>query len=205
MMKLYGHPESGHAFKVRFFMRAAGIEHEYESVDIFVPLADRPEDFRRHARFGEVPTLVDGGRSFVQSDAILVHLATKIGGWGAEDPELMQRCLEWLFWEANKIGMCLPQLRAHERFAALKLDDGAWHWLRARYEHDVGVLDREFADDRPYILGDKPSIADFALCGYLVLVDEAKLGVPDHVDAWLGRMRALPGWLHPYVMMSRPQ
>ena len=53
-MKLYGHPDSGHAFKVRFFMRAAGIEHEYESVDIFAPLADRPEDFRRHARFGEM-------------------------------------------------------------------------------------------------------------------------------------------------------
>lgn len=203
-MKLYGHPDSGHAFKVRFFMRAADIEHVYESVDIFAPLAHRSEGFRRHARFGEVPTLVDRGLAYVQSDAILVHLATKIGGWGGEDPELMQRCLEWLFWEANKIGMCLPQLRGHERFADMRLDVGAYQWLRARYEHDIGILEREFADGRLYILGTKPTIADFALCGYLVLVDEAKLSVPKCVGAWLERMRELPGWQHPYDMMSRP-
>lgn len=203
-MKLYGHPDSGHAFKVRFFMRAARIEHDYESIDIFAPLATRPEAFRRHARYGEVPTLVDNGTAYVQSDAILVHLATRNGGWGAEDPDLMQRCLEWLFWEANKIGLCLPQLRGHERFDDMRLEQGAYQWLKARYEHDIDVLEREFADDRPFILGDKPTIADFALCGYLVMIDEAKLGVPNYVGAWLERMQELPGWQHPYEMMSHP-
>ena len=201
-MKLYGHPDSGHAFKVRFFMRASGIEHDYERVDIFAPLESRSEDFRRHARFGEVPTLVDDGRAYVQSDAILVHLATKLGAWGVEDPGLKSQCLEWLFWEANKIGMCLPQLRGHERFDSMQLSSGAYQWLRARYDHDIAVLERAFADKRHYILGEQASIADFALCGYLVLVDEAKLAVPKYVAAWLERMRRLPGWQHPYDMMS---
>jgi len=201
-MKLFGHPESGHAFKVRFFLRAAEIEHSYELVDIFAPLETRTESFRRHARFGEVPTLVDEGRAYVQSNSILVYLATKVGGWGAENVTSMQRCTEWLFWEANKIGMCLPQLRADKRLAGMQLEPDARRWLEARYQNDIGIMDHELADGRTYFLGDEPTIVDFALCGYLALVDEAQLRVPPHVDSWLERLRAMPAWEHPYDMLS---
>jgi glutathione S-transferase len=201
MMKLFGHPDSGHAFKVRFFVEAAGLDYDYEEVDIWAPRESRQQEFRDHAPFHEVPLLIDDGKAYAQSDAILVHLAQKTGAWGAQDGDLFQQCLEWLFWEANKIGMCLPQLRADARFPQAALSDGARQWLLARYTHDVNLLDERFADGRTFITGDAPTIADFSLCGYLFFADEAKLAVPTQVDAWLKRLSALPGWQHPNTLM----
>ena len=146
--------------------------------------------------------LRDGALTLVQSNAILVHLATRIGGWGAEDEQVMHRCLEWLFWEANKIGMCLPQLRAAQRFAAAHPGQGALDWLLARYRHDVALLDAELADGRAFMIGDAPTIADFSLSGYLFFADEARVEVPSHVQIWLNRLAALPGWQHPYDLMA---
>ncbi len=201
-MKLFAHPESGHAFKVRFFLKAAKIDHDYEVVDIFQPCDARPAEFRKHARYHEVPVLVDDGQAYVQSNAILMHLAKKTGEWGAESPAQFTLCLEWLFWEANKIGMCLPQLRASEKFSATKLDDGTRQWLLGRYTHDVCVLDREFSDGRPFITGQTLTIADFSLCGYLYFADQARVTVPDNVAAWLERLSQVPGWAHPYELMA---
>lgn len=196
-LELFGHPDSGHAFKVRFFMDAAGLDYDYTEVDIWSPRESRPARFRQFAAFGEVPLLIDDGRAYTQSNAILVYLAQRLGGWGAEDRERFQRCLQWLMWEANKIGLCLPQLVGDARFPESKLNDGARNWLLARYRHDVGVLEDRFADGRAFITGDSPSIADFSLCGYLYLADEAGLEVPTQVAAWLQRLSALPGWRHP--------
>ena len=201
-MKQFGHPDSGHAFKVRFLLSAAGIAHDYELVDIFAPCESRSEEFREHARYGEVPLLLHEGRSYVQSNAILIHLATLTGQWGAQNEDSFQRCLEWLNWEANKIGMCLPQLRAARRVADHGINDGALQWLQNRYQHDVGILNIELTDGRPYILGAQPTIADFSLCGYLFFANEAQVEVPTNVQAWLERLSALPGWQHPYDLMS---
>ncbi len=201
-MKLFGHPDSGHAYKVRLMLAVAGVAHEYEHVDIFSPRESRSEQFRRHARFGEVPLLLDEGRAYTQSNAILLHLAAKLGDFGAQNAELLQRCHEWLFWEANKIGMCLPQLRADRKFTDSRLADDARSWLLARYTHDVSLLDAHLRASDGFMLGDAPSIADFSLCGYLFHADEAEVTVPGQVSAWLQRIAALPGWQPPYELLA---
>jgi len=202
-MKLFGHPDSGHAFKVRFFLGHARIEHEYERVDIFAPRESRQPEFRDNAPFGEVPLLLYGGRALAQSNAILLYLAERGGGSGTDDSATLARCREWLFWEANKIGMCLPQLRAYRRFDDHGIEGDAHAWLERRYTHDIGVLDNAFDDGRAWILGGEgPSVADFSLCGYLVHAEEAQVEVPARIDAWLERLRALPAWRHPYEMLD---
>lgn len=60
------------------------------------------------------------------------------------------------------------------------------------------------ADGRRFIVGDKPTIADFSLCGYLYFADEAKLLVPANVAAWLDELKSLPGWRHPYDLLGKP-
>ena len=201
-MKLFGHPESGHAFKVKFFMEAAEIAHEYVEIDIFAPRETRLPEFKEHARFHEVPLLLDQGKALAQSNVILMHLAGITGKWGAEDSDRYKRCQEWLLWEANKIGMCLPQLRGAKRFPADAPNQGAIEWLSERYDHDIGVLDKEFQDGRGFITGDTVTIADFSLCGYLFFADEAGVDVPVNVQNWLGRLAALPGWKHPYTLLK---
>lgn len=200
-MKLFGHPDSGHAYKVRLFMVAAGMPHEYEVIDIFAARESRSAQFQAHARFGEVPLLLDGSHALTQSNAILLYLADRLGQWGAENADTLQRCQEWLFWEANKIGLCLPQLRAHQLFDTMRLNDDVYEWLSNRYQHDVGLLNNELADGRRFIIGDEPTVADFSLCGYLVFAEQAKVNVPAHVQDWLIRIAGLPGWQPPATLL----
>lgn len=201
-MKLFGHPDSGHAYKVRLFLVTNGIEHDYETVDILAPRTERSEEFQRFARFGEVPTLVDEGEAYTQSNAILIHLAQRFGQWGAESTVRFQRTLEWLFWEANKIGMCLPQLRADRLFEDSRLAPDARRWLMARYEHDIGVLNTQLTKTGAFLVDGELSIADFSVCGYLFYAEQAEVEVPDQVAKWLQRLQDLPSWAPPSRLLT---
>lgn len=202
IMKLYGHPDSGHVFKVKFCLEQGRIDHTYEVVDIWADCNSRQPDFVARSRFCEVPLLVDDGRNLIQSDAILVYLARKYRLFGGGSESMLQQCLEWLVWEANRIGMCLPQLRSDRQFPQYSLEPGARSWLLARYRQDVAVLDQQLADSREFFLGDEPSIVDFSLCGYLMYADEADVEVPDNVGSWLQRLRGLDAWQPPKVMLG---
>ncbi|MEZ5648728.1 MAG: glutathione S-transferase family protein [Alphaproteobacteria bacterium] len=201
-LTLYGHPDSGHVYKVALLLTVARLPYTYHVVDIFGPHAARHEEFRRHARYQQVPVLLIDGNSYVQSDAILCVLAEILGDFGGETPERMVLAREWLFWEANRLGMCLPQLRYARSFTMEGYNAGALEWLQQRYDVDIARLDQEFRDGRAFILGEKPSIADFSLCGYLFHADQAKVTVPPGVTAWLSRMQALPGWRAPYDLLA---
>ncbi len=202
MLKLFGHPDSGHAYKVRFFLVAMNIEHDYEPVDIWQPRSSRSAEFQRYARYGEVPTLIDDDQSYVQSNAILLHLARRYTDFSQRPEREQTQAQEWLFWEANKLGLCLPQLRSVAKFDDGSINAGAEQWLRARYEHDINLLGDTLADGRRYVLGDTVSIADFSLAGYLFFADEASVDVPLSVAQWLNNLKALPGWQHPYELMA---
>ena len=199
-MKLYGHPESGHAYKVRLYLSLHGITHDYEVIDIIEQaLGDRPAAFQAASRFGEVPCLVDGEETLVQSNAILLHLQDEYG------PPITatQRAqvIEWLFWEANKIGMCLPQLRSARYVKDTSFNEGALAWLQSRYDSDVARVAKELADGRAFIVGDTVTVADCSLCGYLYFADQAEVTVPDVVAGWLERLASLSGWQAPYDLM----
>ena len=55
------------------------------------------------------------------------------------------------------------------------------------------------------MVGDRPTIADISLCGYLFSPEEEsgyKVAVSfPAIDAWLQRIRDLPGWAHPYDIL----
>ena len=56
-----------------------------------------------------------------------------------------------------------------------------------------------------FLLGDAPTIADVSLAGYLYYpVEEFGFDIgKDHpaIAAWRERIKALPGWVHPYELM----
>lgn len=201
-MKLYGHPDSGHAFKVKFCLNAAGLVHDYEIVDIFSDRDKRDPEFMQRSKFCEVPLLVDQGRSLIQSNAILIYIASEYKIFGGQSRLELHACMEWLFWEANKIGLCLPQLRADKKFKGFELSADAKAWLTNRYYHDVGILERELSDGRAFILGDYVTIADFSLSGYLLYDNEAGVSVPQNVHLWLNRLKNLDGWSTPCDMLG---
>ena len=198
--RLYGSLNSGHSYKVRLALLLLGIEHEYRAIDIRPPREQRDSEWQRASRFGEVPVLMVDDRPIVQSNAILLHLAREHRGLGWDvDPD---RLTEWLFWEANRIGLALPIYRFHSLFVA-PLTPDAMAWLKARMMADLAVLEETVAVG-PFLMGEKVSAADLACSAYLLYEDVAELDLTafPKLHAWLARIRHLPGWLPPLEVMG---
>ncbi|MEJ6791127.1 glutathione S-transferase family protein [Brevundimonas sp. BR2-1] len=197
---LYGHPDSGHSYKVKLALTVLDLAHEYREVEVFAPRDARRADWREVSRFGEIPVLIDDGKAIVQSDAILLHLARTRNALGWEvDPD---RLTEWMFWEANRIGISLPNLRLCKHFEQGG-DAGLIAWLEGRLQADLDRLETVLAG-QPFLMGEAVSAADLACCGYLFFADQVDLDLVrwSAVSAWLDRIRGLPGWGHPYDLMG---
>jgi glutathione S-transferase len=197
---LYGSRESGHAYKVKLALTLLDISHEYREVDLRVPLSQRRADFRRVSPYGEVPVLVDAGVVFAQSNAILIQLARRTGKLGGRH---IDRVTQWLFWEANRIGLSVPNLRH-----ALVFDGNAppevVAWLRYRAEADLSRLDSQLIDSA-FILGAECTVVDVACCAYLFWPEQAELDLTrwPNVLRWLDRIRSLRGWAAPYDLLGK--
>jgi glutathione S-transferase len=204
MVILYGHPESGHTYKVALTLELAGIPFEYRWVDVFRPRDQRGAEFQAASRYGEIPVLVDEGLPMVQSNAILLHLASKHRTLGGENPASLAQAREWLFWEANRIGLSLPNLRHYLRFADEPAQAGVLDWLRGRMQLDLQRLEQEFTA-KLWLPGSGPSIVDIACFAY-ICYDDIKLDLTDfpRLRDWMQRMRELPRWRHPYDLLAKP-
>lgn len=130
---LYGHPDSGHACKVALALSLAGLSHRTQWIDMWAPAATRPADFLAVSPFAEVPVLLIDGRPLVQSGAILLEIAHRFQCLGGDTPEGLQRARELMMWEANRIGMCLPQLKEARRVNGEGYPAGAIIWLTNRW------------------------------------------------------------------------
>lgn len=196
---LYGSRESGHAYKVKLALNVLGIAHEYRAVDLRIPRSQRRQDFREVSPFGEVPVFVDDGIPFAQSNAILVHLARKSRRLGGQSD--LAPVVQWLFWEANRIGLSVPNLR-HALVFERETPEAVVAWLRERAVSDLGRLDAEVTG-KNFLLGAECTVADIACCAYLFWPDQAKLDLSEwpNVMKWLQRIRELPGWAAPYDLL----
>ena len=199
---LYCHRESGHSYKVALALTLIGVDFEQRPVDLNLPRAERPEDFRRASMFGEVPALVDeDGLAVCQSNAILDHVARRHHALDGATPAAKTRVREWLAWEANRIAMSLPHLRFSRRFTpAGEALEAYW---TGRMNADLDRLDRAL-DESAFLAGDAPTIADMSCCGYLFWADQAEVDLArwPSVTAWLERIRSLPRFKAPYDLLD---
>ena len=190
---LFGHPDSGHACKVAFALALANLPHERRYIDIWADPATRPANFLARSTFAEVPMLTIGHETFLQSANILHVIAERTGKWGGESPARLAAVREILFWEANRIGMCLPQLIENRRVQGQGFPPGAIDWLQMRHRADLARFDR-LLGDKPFLLGETTTVADCAVFGYCQWHDKAGVTPSAALSRWLDRMRALPAY-----------
>lgn len=193
---LYGHPDSGHACKVALALALADIPHRTERIDIWADPATRPAAFLAQSPFAEVPLLVIDGVPFVQSGAILLELAARFRTLGGESDAGIRRGRELLMWEANRIGMCLPQLKEAARVNGAGFPPGAVDWLRGRYAADAARF-AVLLGEGPFFHRSAPGIGDCAIWGYTQWLDAAGVAPTPVMADWLDRMRALPAMQSP--------
>jgi glutathione S-transferase len=192
-MKLYYHPLSGHAHRAHLFLSLIGIQHELVPVDLAAGAHKRPE-FLKLNRFGQVPVLEDDGAIVSDSNAILVYLAKKYrrSDWLPETPEGAASVQRWLSVAAGQIAFGPAAARLVTVFGA-----------RFNAEEVIGrahavlkVIEDELAN-RPWIAAPQPTIADVALYSYIARAPEGNVDLSPYrnVEAWLGRLEALPGFV----------
>jgi glutathione S-transferase len=198
--KLYCFAQSGNAYKAALMLNLCGAEWEARFVDFFNGETRTPE-FRKINEMGEVPVLERQGMRLSQSGVILDYLAGRFGKFGWADEDERREILRWLLWDNHKLTSYIGTLRFLIRFMKTG-ETPVTEFLRGRVQGALGVLNRHL-EGRAFVVADRPTIADISMCGYLYFADEFGVDWADYpnIGAWLGRIEALPGWVHPYELM----
>lgn len=193
---LYDLEPSGNCYKVRLLAALLGAPLRIVPVD-FMNGAHRRPDFLALNPFGELPVLEEDGLALRDSQAILVHLARRHGGegWLPTDAAGEALVAQWLSTAANEVARGPNDARLHDKFGYPLDVDRA----RAAAHRLLGIMDAHLADRAWLELG-RPTIADIACYPYLAVAHEGgvEVGGYGNVVAWMGNVRALPG----YVGMS---
>jgi glutathione S-transferase len=197
---LYCFAQSGNAYKAALMLATTGAGWTPRFVDYFNGETRTPA-YRAINVMGEVPVLEHGARRIAQSGVILDYLAEKTGKFGPSGADERRDILRWLLYDNHKLTSYTATYRFLRTFVrepnAVVMEE-----FRKRAEAAWSVLN-EHLEGRAFVVADRPTIADLSLCGYLFFEDEIGVDWNDypHVRDWLGQIRELPGWGHPYELM----
>jgi glutathione S-transferase len=202
--QLYCFAQSGNAYRNALMLRLIGADWEPVFVDFFKGETRTPEYRANVNEMGEAPVLVHGGKKLTQSGVILNYLAERSGKFRPEGEDEKLEALRWIIFDNQKVNGFLGPYRFLRNFAKPAGDPAVMAFLKGRIDGSLAIVDKRLAD-RPYILGSRPTIADLSLVAYLYYpADEFGFDIAaehKNIAAWLERIKALPGWKHPYDLM----
>jgi glutathione S-transferase len=193
---------SGNSYKLALYLNCAGLEWEPVGVD-FAGGQTRDANWRAGTNvMGEVPVLEVDGRFTSQSGAILVWLAETTGKF-APGADQRFEALRWIMFDNHKFTNNHAMHRFQKSFMP-EPDPAVLAFLRARTQASFAIADKHLSA-RAFVLGDRPTIADFSMAGYVYYPpEETGFDITTEfpaLHAWRQRLAALPGWKPPYEMM----
>jgi glutathione S-transferase len=192
--------QSGNAYKAALALELAGADWTPRFVDYFNG-ETRTAAYRAINVMGEVPVLEHRGACLTQSGVILDYLAETLGRFGPADAGERRELLRWLLFDNHKLTSYTATYRFMRTFVK-DPDPAVLAEFRRRAEAAWGILGAHL-DGRKYVVGDRLTIADLSLAGYLFYTDEIGVdwNVYPSIRDWLARMRSEPRWRHPYDLM----
>lgn len=203
--KLYCIAQSGNAYRAALMLNLIGAKWEPVWVDFFVKREQFTPEYRDSVNeMGEVPVLVHGDKKLTQSGVILTYLSEHTGKFNPQTEDERLEVLRWIIFDNQKVNGFLGPFRFLNFIANPRGNQAVLDFLKGRIDNALGILDKRLAKSG-YVVGDHPTIADISLVAYMYYPpDEFGFDIArtyPNIATWLDRIKALPGWKHPYDLM----
>jgi len=200
---LFGSFTSSSSYKPMLFLSLSGLPFSFRTVNLKNGVQRSP-GYLAVNRYGQVPALRHRGLTVVQSNVLLDYLARATGRFdGGATEQQRWTAREWLSWESDAITN-VAKVRHYSRFRAV--DPAVMDYFLPLAEAALDTIERTLADGRDWLVaGDAPSIADIGCWGRMVFMAEGGIEIArwPHLQAWAGRLAALPGFALPYDLIPK--
>jgi glutathione S-transferase len=180
------------------YLALAQLPFSFRTVNLKTGVQKTPE-YLAVNRWGVVPSLRHRGLTILQSNVILDYLARETGHFEGRTEQQRWKAREWLSWEADHITY-VAKVRHSARFRASHPETIAE--FRPRAEAALSFVDKT-VKDQPFLVGEYCTIADIGCWGRMVFMSEGGFKIADwpHLEAWAGRLKAMPGFALPYDLI----
>jgi glutathione S-transferase len=203
---LYGSPHSLPTYKVALMLRLSGAPFSFRYVSFQKGMHRTPE-FSALSRWGQVPVLLDDGRIYLQSAAIVEHLAETLGRFQGPDPAARQKVREWMYWDVDAlfppVFNCYGVQLGQRGLLPIDVEPAIAAYHRRRAETALSVLDGHLAD-RDFLCATEPTIADLLCYGDVAFAEVCAFDVNrwSNVALWAQRVTALKGFQAPFALLA---
>jgi glutathione S-transferase len=203
---LYGSPHSLPTYKVALMLRLSGAPFSFHYVSFQKGMHRTPE-FSELSRWGQVPILLDNGRIYLQSAAIVEHLAETLGRFQGPDPAARQKVREWMYWDVDAlfppVFNCYGVQLGQRGLLPIDVEPAIAAYHRRRAETALSVLDSHLVH-RNYLCASEPTIADLFCYGDIAFAEICAFDLNrwTNVAAWAERIMALRGFEAPFALLK---
>jgi glutathione S-transferase len=151
---------------------------------------------------GKVPVLQDGDRTLWEANAIMCHLSDVAGAdfWPHDERQI--DVIRWLSWDANHFTRHGAALWFENEIKPLfkqQPDATAVAFAEDSLRLHARILDEHLAERR-FVVGNRVSVADFALAAALPYAASSRLPLDQfrHISVWHDRLNELEAWREPF-------
>jgi glutathione S-transferase len=203
---LYGSPHSLPTYKVALMLRLSNEPFSFRYVSFQKGVHKTPE-FLALSRWRQVPVLIDGERTYLQSAAIVEHLAGTLGRFQGADAATRQVVQEWLYWDVDAlfppIFGCYGVELGRRKLLPISVAPMIADHYRGRAEAALSVLDSHLADGS-YLCAAEPTIADLVCYCDVAFAEICAFDLKrwTNVAGWIERVTALPGFKAPFDLLA---
>lgn len=194
MYKLYGDTQSGNCYKIKLLMSHLGIDSEWEHINILGG-GTHTDEFLAMNPNGKIPVLeLPDGHYLWESNAILNYLAEGTEYLPA-NRFLRAKVLQWQFFEQYSLENYISTARYIVKTMGRpkKLESILQSKKTGGYK-GLQVIETHL-EQHDWLVGDRITIADICLYGYVHIAPEGGFGLTDFpfIMGWLQRVREHPG------------
>jgi glutathione S-transferase len=203
---LYGSPHSLPTYKVALMLRLSGAPFSFRYVSFQKGMHRTPE-FLALSRWGQVPVLLDGKCVYLQSAAIVEHLAEALGRFEGPDPAARRAVREWLYWDVDTlfppVFNSYAVVLGERKLLPIDVEPAIAAYHRARAEAALSVLDSHLAH-RDYLCAAEPTIADLFCYGDVAFAEICAFDLErwSNLTRWSKRVTALPRFAAPFGLLA---